>query len=71
LWTSTEPSVSKGMMSALNARGDMVLARVFAPYPDPAAFLKTALGGGFGRDSLAKLTDLNRGLLPRASQSSS
>jgi ABC-type oligopeptide transport system substrate-binding subunit len=47
--------------SATTKRGaDMVLARVFAPYPDPAAFLKTALGGGFAQDSLAKLTDLNR-----------
>ena len=40
---------------------DIVLARVFAPYPDPAAFLKTALGGGFGQDSLAKLAGLDRG----------
>jgi hypothetical protein len=31
-----------------------------APYPDPAAFLKTALGGGFGQDSLAKLAGLDR-----------
>lgn len=40
---------------------DIVLARVFAPYPDPVAFLKTALGGGFGQDSLAKLAGLDRG----------
>jgi ABC-type transport system substrate-binding protein len=40
---------------------DIVLARVFAPYPDPAAFLKAALGGGFGQDSLAKLAGLDRG----------
>jgi ABC-type transport system substrate-binding protein len=39
---------------------DIVLARAVAPYPDPAAFLKTALGGGFGQDSLAKLADLDR-----------
>ena len=40
---------------------DIVLARVFASYPDPAAFLKIALGGGFGQDSLAKLTGLDPG----------
>ena len=40
---------------------DMVLARVVAPYPDPAAFLEIALGGGFGQDSLAKLAGLDRG----------
>jgi len=39
---------------------DMVLARAVAPYPDPAAFLKTALGGGSSKDSLAKLSDLDR-----------
>ena len=39
---------------------NMVLARVVAPYPDPAAFLEIALGG-FGQDSLAKLAGLDRG----------
>ena len=39
----------------------MVLARIVAPYPDPAAFLEIALGGGFGQDSLAKLAGLDRG----------
>ena len=39
---------------------DMVLARVVAPYPDPAAFLEIAFGG-FGQDSLAKLAGLDRG----------
>ena len=39
---------------------DIVLAQAVAPYPDPAAFLKTALGGGFGQDSLAKLAGLDR-----------
>ena len=39
---------------------DIVLARAVAPYPDPAAFLKTALGGGFAQDSLAKLAGLDR-----------
>ena len=38
----------------------IVLARAVTPYPDPAAFLKTALGGGFGQDSLAKLAGLDR-----------
>ena len=38
---------------------DIVLAQAVAPYPDPAAFLKTALGG-FGQDSLAKLAGLDR-----------
>jgi hypothetical protein len=37
-----------------------VLARVVAPYPDPAAFLKTALGGRFGQDNLAKFAGLDR-----------
>jgi hypothetical protein len=39
---------------------DIVLARVFAPYPDPAAFLKAALGGRFAQDRLAALTGLDR-----------
>jgi DNA-binding SARP family transcriptional activator/ABC-type transport system substrate-binding protein/streptogramin lyase len=39
---------------------DIVLARVFAPYPDPVAFLKTALGGRFAQDRLDKLTRLDR-----------
>ena len=38
----------------------IVLARAAAPYPDPAAFLTTALGGGFAQDSLAKLAGLDR-----------
>jgi hypothetical protein len=38
----------------------IVLAQAVAPYPDPAAFLKTALGGGFGQDGLAKLGGLDR-----------
>lgn len=40
---------------------DIVLARVFAPYPDPAAFLKAALRGRFAQDRLATLAGLNRG----------
>jgi ABC-type transport system substrate-binding protein/DNA-binding SARP family transcriptional activator/streptogramin lyase len=40
---------------------DIVLARVVAPYPDPAAFLNAALGGEFSHDSLAKLAGLDRG----------
>ena len=39
---------------------DIVLARVFAPYPDPVAFLKTALGGRFAQDRLDNLTRLDR-----------
>jgi DNA-binding SARP family transcriptional activator/ABC-type transport system substrate-binding protein len=39
---------------------DVVLARVFAPYPDPVAFLKTALGGRFAQDRLDNLTRLDR-----------
>jgi hypothetical protein len=39
---------------------DIVLARIFAPYPDPAAFLKTALGGRFTQNRLDKLTRLDR-----------
>jgi len=39
---------------------DIVLAQAVAPYPDPAAFLKIALGSGFGQDSLAKLAGLDR-----------
>ena len=39
---------------------NIVLARAVAPYPDPAAFLETALGGGFAQDSLAKLAGLDR-----------
>jgi DNA-binding SARP family transcriptional activator/ABC-type transport system substrate-binding protein/streptogramin lyase len=39
---------------------DIVLARVFAPYPDPVAFLKTALGGQFAQDRLDNLTRLDR-----------
>jgi ABC-type transport system substrate-binding protein len=42
------------------SRADIVLARAVAPYPDPAAFLKTALGGGSSQDSLAQLTGLDR-----------
>ena len=39
---------------------DIVLARVFAPYPDPVAFLKTALGGRFAQDRLDNLARLDR-----------
>jgi len=47
--------------STTTRRGaDIVLARVFAPYPDPAAFLKTALSGRFAHNSLDKLTRLDR-----------
>jgi DNA-binding SARP family transcriptional activator/ABC-type transport system substrate-binding protein/DNA-binding beta-propeller fold protein YncE len=47
--------------SAITRPGaDIVLARVFAPYPDPVAFLKTALGGRFAQDRLGKLTRLDR-----------
>jgi ABC-type transport system substrate-binding protein len=46
---------------ATTRRGaDIVLARIFAPYPDPAAFLKTALGGRFTQNRLDKLTRLDR-----------
>src|ERR1700722_10640286 len=41
-------------------RASLVFARPAVPYPDPAAFLKTALGGGSSKDSLAKLSDLDR-----------
>ena len=51
-----------GAIGSANTRSGagIVLARAVAPYPDPAAFLKTALGGGFGQDSLAKLAGLDR-----------
>jgi hypothetical protein len=39
---------------------DIVLARVFAPYPDPVAFLTTALGGRFAQDRLDSLARLDR-----------
>ena len=39
---------------------DIVLARIFAPYPDPVAFLKTALGPRFAQDGLDKLAQLDR-----------
>ena len=39
---------------------DIVLARIFAPYPDPVAFLKTALGGRFAQDRLDNLARLDR-----------
>ena len=39
---------------------NIVLARVFAPYPDPVAFLKTALGGRFAQDRLDNLARLDR-----------
>jgi hypothetical protein len=43
--------------SATTRRGpDIVLARVYAPYPDPAAFLQTALGGRFAQNRLDELT---------------
>ncbi len=37
---------------------NMVLTRVFAPYPDPVAFLKAALGPSFTQDRLDKLAQL-------------
>ena len=46
--------------STTRSGAGIVLARAVAPYPDPAAFLKTALGGGFAQDSLAKLAGLDR-----------
>jgi ABC-type transport system substrate-binding protein/streptogramin lyase len=47
--------------SATTRRGaDIVLARVYAPYPDPAAFLQTALGGRYAQHRLDKLTRLDR-----------
>ena len=51
-----------GAIGSATTRGgaDIVLVRAVAPYPDPAAFLNTALGGGFGQDSLAKLAGLDR-----------
>jgi hypothetical protein len=39
---------------------DIVLARIFAPFPDPVAFLKTALGGRSGQGRLDNLTRLDR-----------
>jgi DNA-binding SARP family transcriptional activator/ABC-type transport system substrate-binding protein/DNA-binding beta-propeller fold protein YncE len=39
---------------------DIVLARIFAPYPDPVAFLKTALGGRFDQNRLDNLAQLGR-----------
>ena len=39
---------------------EIVLARVFAPYPNPVAFLKTALGGRFAQDRLDNLARLDR-----------
>ena len=39
---------------------DIVLARVFGPYPDPVAFLRTALGGRFAQDRLDKIARLDR-----------
>ena len=48
-----------GSATTRNGAG-IVLARAIAPYPDPAVFLNTALGGGFGQDSLAKLAGLDR-----------
>jgi ABC-type transport system substrate-binding protein/DNA-binding SARP family transcriptional activator/streptogramin lyase len=51
-----------GAIGSATARSgaDIVLARAIALYPDPAAFLKTALGGGFGQESLARLAGLDR-----------
>ena len=45
--------------STTRSGAGIVLARAAAPYPDPAAFLTTALGGGFAQDSLAKLAGLD------------
>ena len=63
---------SIGSATTRNGAG-IVLARAIAPYPDPAVFLNTALGGGFGQDSLVNsgaLTAIS-GSAPRASSSSS
>ena len=46
--------------STTRSGANIVLARAVAPYPDPAAFLETALGGEFAQDSLAKLAGLDR-----------
>jgi transposase len=54
-------SYAGAIASATSQPGaDIVLARVFAPYPDPVAFLKTALGGRFAQDRLDNLTRLDR-----------
>jgi len=45
---------------------DIVLARVFAPYPDPAAFLKAAFGGRFAQNRLDELAGLNPDQRPTA-----
>ena len=46
--------------STTRSGANIVLVRAVAPYPDPAAFLRTALAGGFAQDSLAKLAGRNR-----------
>jgi ABC-type transport system substrate-binding protein/DNA-binding SARP family transcriptional activator len=46
--------------STTRTGADIVLTRAVARYPDPAAFLATALGGGFARSSLARLAALER-----------
>jgi DNA-binding SARP family transcriptional activator/ABC-type transport system substrate-binding protein len=51
-----------GAMASATSRpgADMVLARISAPYPDPVAFLKAALGPRFALDGLDKLAQLDR-----------
>jgi hypothetical protein len=39
---------------------DIVLARIFAPYPDPVAFLKTALGPQLAQGHLDQLALLDQ-----------
>jgi len=57
-----QPQPYAGAIGSATTRSgaDIVLARAVAPYPDPVAFLKTALGGSLGQDSLAPLTGLDR-----------
>jgi ABC-type transport system substrate-binding protein/streptogramin lyase len=51
-----------GAISPATSRpgADIVLARIFAPYPDPVAFLKTALSGRFAQDRLDNIARLDR-----------
>ena len=57
--------------STTRSGADIVLARAVAPYPDPAAFLKTALGGGFARTAWpnSRASTAISGSAPRASSS--
>ena len=58
----TQLRVYAGAIASATSRpgADIVLARIFAPYPDPVAFLKTALGGRFAQDRLDDLMRLDR-----------